>query len=107
MKKIAPRDRILHSASLIGFALSLISVALAAVAFGLTAAQHSNSLTVLGLFHQVASALGVHFGLAETCVSPTPKGGAPVPSLSPRRTLQGTSQDQTAANYTGPHNNRR
>src|SRR6266403_359370 len=93
---------------LIGFALSLISVALALFAFGLTPLNNSNSLTdTQGWFHQVASALGVHLDSQKLASLPAPKGGgAGVPlSKIPGEPLQGTSQDQTAANYTGPHNN--
>ena len=93
---------------LIGFALSLISVALALFAFGLTPLNNSNSLTdTQGWFHQLASALGVHLDSQKLASLPAPKGGgAGVPlSKIPGEPLQGTSQDQTAANYTGPHNN--
>jgi len=93
---------------LIGFALSLISVALALFAFGLTPVNNSNSLTdTQGWFHQLASALGVHLDSQKLASLPAPKGGgAGVPlSKIPGEPLQGTSQDQTAANYTGPHNN--
>src|SRR5438874_2019305 len=93
---------------LIGFALSLISVALTLFAFGLTPLNNSNSLTdTQGWFHQLASALGVHLDSQKLASLPAPKGGgAGVPlSKIPGEPLQGTSQDQTAANYTGPHNN--
>src|SRR6266566_9119429 len=93
---------------LIGFALSLISVALALFAFGLTPLNKSNLLTdTQGWFHQLASALGVHLDSQKLASLPAPKGGgAGVPlSKIPGEPLQGTSQDQTAANYTGPHNN--
>src|SRR5207302_10532875 len=92
---------------LIGFALSLISVALALFAFGLTPLNNSNSLTdTQGWFHQLASALGVHLDSQKLASLPAPKGGgAGVPlSKIPGEPLQGM-QDQTAANYTGPHNN--
>src|SRR6266487_4311371 len=91
---------------LISFALSLISVALALFAFGLTPLNNSNSLTdTQGWFRQLASALGVHLDSQKLASLPAPKGGgAGVPlSKIPGEPLQGTSQDQTPANYTGPH----
>src|SRR5438105_1657260 len=91
---------------LIGFALSLISVALALFAFGLTPLNNSNSLTdTQGWFHQIASALGVHLDSQKFAALPATKGGgAGVPlSKIPGEPLPATSQDQTPANYTGPH----
>src|SRR6266550_7557446 len=92
---------------LIGFALSLISVALALFAFGLTPLNKSNLLTdTQGWFHQLASALGVHLDSQKFAALPATKGGgAGIPlSKIPGEPLPATSRDQTATHYTGPHN---
>src|SRR5437870_3049025 len=83
-KRSCPRFAFINPRALIGFVLLFVGVLLALFAFG--AAPHVS---------QKFAAL------------PAPKGGgAGVPlSKIPGEPLQGTSQDQTAANYTGPHNN--
>jgi hypothetical protein len=106
-KKRSTRSAFFIPRVLIAFGLSLISVALALFAFGLAPLNHSNSLMdTQGWFHQLASAFGVHLDSQKLASLPAPKGGgAGIPlSKIPGEPLQGM-QDQTAANYTGPHNN--
>jgi Carboxypeptidase regulatory-like domain len=87
---------------LIGFALSLISVAIALFALGLTPLNNAKTDTP-GWFHQLASALGVHLDSQKLAsLSKPTRGGAGVPlSKIPGEPLQGI-QDQTPTNYTGP-----
>src|SRR6266576_6215382 len=95
--------------ALIGFVLLFVGALLALFAFGATPhlpnskAQAANSS---GWFGRFASTFGVHLDSQKSAAVPAPKGGgAGVPlSKFPGEPLQETSQDQTATNYTGPHN---
>jgi hypothetical protein len=94
--------------ALIGFVLLFVGALLALFAFG--AAPHlSNSNAQAGnspgWFGRVTSAFGVHLDSQKFAALPATKGGgAGVPlSKIPGEPLPATSQDQTAANYTGPY----
>src|SRR6267142_4608955 len=108
-KRSSPRFAFINPRALIGFALVFVGVLLGLFAFGAAPnllksnAQTGNSP---GLFGRFASAFGVHLDSQKFAAVPAPKGGgAGVPlSKFPGEPLEGTSQDQTANNYTGPHN---
>jgi hypothetical protein len=111
-KNSSTRSAFINPRTLIGFVLLFMGALLALFAFG--AAPHlSNSnaqaANSAGWFGRFASAFGVHLDSQKFAALPAPKGGgAGVPlSKIPGEPLQGTSQGQTDANYTGPRNNLR
>jgi hypothetical protein len=108
-KNSSSRSAFINPRTLIGFVLLFMGVLLALFAFGAAPhlsnsnAQAANSPGWLGRF---ASAFGVHLDSQKFAALPAPKGGGAGAPLSkvPGEPAQGTSQNQTATNYTGPHN---
>src|SRR5438874_8394600 len=109
-KNSSTRSAFINPRALIGFVLLLMGALLALFAFGAVPHSPNNNAHTAnspGWFGRFASAVGVPLDSQKLASFPAPKGGgAGVPlSKIPGEPLQGTSQDQTAANYTGPHNN--
>jgi hypothetical protein len=102
------RSAFINPRTLISLVLLFMGALLALFAFGAAPylsnsnAQAANSPGWLGRF---ASAFGVHLDSQKFAALPPPKGGgAGVPlSKVPGEPLPATSQNQTPANYTGPH----
>jgi hypothetical protein len=111
-KRSSTCSAFINPRALIGFGLLFVGVLLALFAFGAVPnlsksnAQTGNSP---GLFDRFASAFGAHLDSQKFAAVPAPKGGgAGVPlSKTPGEPLPATLQDQTPANYTGPHHDSR
>jgi len=108
-KHSATRSAFINPRALVGFVLLFLGVLLALFAFGATPhlpnskAQEANSS---GWFGRFVSAFGVHLESQKFAALPAPRGGGGGAPLSkfPGEPAQGTSQNQTATNYTGPRN---
>src|SRR5206468_8210641 len=111
-RKSSTRSAFFNPRALFSFFLLFVAVLLALFAFGVAptvgggSTQEANSS---GWFGRFVSAFGVHLESQKFAALPAPKGGgAGVPlSKIPGEPLQGTSQGQTDANYTGPNKNLR
>jgi hypothetical protein len=106
-KNSSNRSAFINPRALIGFVLLFLGALLALFAFGAAPNLSKSNAQVgssSGLFGRFASAFGLPLDSQKFAAVPAPKGGAGVPlSKTPGEPLPPNLEDQTPANYTGPH----
>jgi len=107
-KNSSTRSAFINPRALLSFVLVFIAVLLGLFAFGATltvgngSTGKANSSSWFGRF---VSAVEVHFESQKLAAFPTSrKGGSGAPISNSSEVAQGTSQNQTPADYTGPRN---
>jgi len=108
-KPSSTRSAFFTSRVLTGFVLTLTSIGLALVAFGLTPLKNGNSPTPhSGWLHRFASAFGVHLNVGSVDAVPAGKsGGGPSFKQIGDQTQPASAQHGSAGPYTGPRNDLR